>query len=92
MYKTGRHTNTKSGRHSLVRLATSPGAFLGEENGLDVRKHPALGNSHAGQQLVKLLVVPEKKIYRSRQKDVARTHNNQSKKQRQQKDRAKLLV
>ena len=62
----------------LVGLAPGPSALLGQEDGLDVRQHPALGDRHAGEQLVKLLVVPEKKIFRSRQKDVARTDNNQS--------------
>ena len=43
----------------LGRLAPGPPALLGEEDGLDVRQHPALGDCHAGQQLVQLLVVPE---------------------------------
>ena len=48
-----------------VRLAPSPGALLGEEDGLDVGQHAALGGGHAGQQLVQLLVVPEEmKSYR----------------------------
>ena len=48
-----------STHHLLVGLPASPGALLGKEDGLDVGQHPALGDRHAGQQLVQLLVVPE---------------------------------
>ena len=42
----------------LVGLAPGPGALLGEKDRLDVGQHAALGDGHAGQQLVQLLVVP----------------------------------
>ena len=34
-------------------------ALLGEQHSLDVGQDPALGDGHAGQQLVQLLVVPD---------------------------------
>ena len=44
---------------SLVRLAPGPSTLLGEEDGLDVGQHAALADSHAGEELVQLLIVPE---------------------------------
>ena len=44
----------------LGRLATA--ALLGEEDGVDVGEDPALGNGHAGQQLVQLLVITNSEL------------------------------
>ena len=54
---------------SLVRLAPGPSTLLGEEDGLDVGQHAALGDRHAGQQLVQLLVVPEQTTISPRNSD-----------------------
>ena len=51
------HTPIRS--NLLVRLPAGPSALLRKEDGLDVRQHAALGDRHAGQQLVQLLVVPK---------------------------------
>ena len=42
----------------LGTLAPGALALLGQEDGLDVGEHAALGDDHAGQQLVELFVVP----------------------------------
>ena len=42
----------------LVTLAPGALALLGQEDGLDVGQHAALGDDHAGQQFVELFVVP----------------------------------
>ena len=36
--------------------------FLGEENGLDVRQNSTLGDGHASQELVQLLIIPGARI------------------------------
>jgi hypothetical protein len=46
----------------LVALASGALALLRQEDGLDVGQDAALGDGHAGQQLVKLFVVPVKVI------------------------------
>ena len=46
----------------LAYLPTHPLALLRQEDGLDVGQDAALGDGHAGQQLVKLFVVPVKVI------------------------------
>ena len=42
----------------LGTLAPGALALLGQEDGLDVGEHAALGDDHAGQQFVELFVVP----------------------------------
>ena len=41
---------------SLVRL-------LGQEHGLDVGEHPALGDGHSSEQLVQLLVIADGELW-----------------------------
>ena len=45
-----------------VRLGLSTLGLLGEEDGLDVGEDPALGDRHPGQQIVQLLVVPQRQL------------------------------
>ena len=45
-----------------VRLGLSALGLLGQEDGLDVGEDSALGNCHPGQQLVQLLVVPDRQL------------------------------
>ena len=44
----------------LGRLATA--ALLGEKDSVDVGEDPTLGNGHAGQQLVELLVITNSEL------------------------------
>ena len=43
----------------LTLAALAGGALLGQEDGLDVGQHSALGDGDSGQQLVELLVVTD---------------------------------
>ena len=48
----------------LLALSTLPGAtFLGQEHGLDVGEHPALGDGHSSEQLVQLLVIADGELW-----------------------------
>ena len=44
----------------LGRLAAA--TLLGEEDSVDVGEDPALGDGHAGQQLVQLLVIADSEL------------------------------
>ena len=47
----------------LLALSTLAGcALLGEEDGVDVGEDSALGDGHAGQQLVELLVITDSEL------------------------------
>ena len=50
-------------RQPSLFVALAPGALalLGQEDGLDVGQDAALGDGHAGQQLVQLLVIPARR-------------------------------
>ena len=44
----------------LLTLSTlAGGALLGQEDGLDVGQHSALGDGHSSQQFVQLLVITD---------------------------------
>ena len=43
-------------------LAFAAARLLGQEDGVDARKNPSLGDGDSGQQLVELLVVPDSEL------------------------------
>ena len=45
-----------------VRLGLPALGLLGQENGLDVGEDSTLGDCHPGQQLVQLLIVPNRQL------------------------------
>ena len=49
-----------------VRLGLPALGLLGQENGLDVGEDSTLGDCHPGQQLVQLLIVPNRQLEVSR--------------------------